>query len=49
MRKAGNYRGAIQEYNRALELDPHHFKSYFNRGFSYDKVRHHTYRVGGSA
>lgn len=38
-RKQGNYIAAIEEYTRALALDPNHFKSYFNRGFSYDKVR----------
>ena len=37
-RKLGQYSAAVQEYTRALTLDPSHFKSFFNRGFSYDKV-----------
>jgi hypothetical protein len=28
----------VEEYSRALALDPGHFKALFNRGFSYDKV-----------
>jgi len=36
--QANNYRAAIQEYAQALEIDPNHFKSYFNKGFSHDKV-----------
>lgn len=39
MRKVGNYAAAVEEYSRALALEPAHFKSLFNRGFSYDKVR----------
>ncbi len=38
-RKRGDYEAAIQAYTRAIELDPRHFKAYFNRGFAYDKVR----------
>ena len=37
-RKRGDYEAAIQAYTRAIELDPKHFKAYFNRGFAYDKV-----------
>jgi Flp pilus assembly protein TadD len=39
LRKAGEFRGAIEEYSAALRLDPRHFKALFNRGFSHDKVR----------
>lgn len=38
-RKQGNFKGAVEEYTRALSLSPAHFKALFNRGFSYDKVR----------
>ena len=38
-RKRGDYDAAIQAYSRAIELDPGHFKAYFNRGFAYDKVQ----------
>jgi hypothetical protein len=38
-RKQGNFKGAVEEYTRALALSPTHFKALFNRGFSYDKVR----------
>lgn len=38
-RKQGNFRGAVEEYTRALSLSPTHFKALFNRGFSFDKVR----------
>jgi hypothetical protein len=37
--QAGSYREAVAEYDQALALDPTHFKSLFNRGFSYDKAR----------
>jgi len=36
--QANDYRAAIQEYDLALEVDPDHFKSLFNKGFSHDKV-----------
>jgi hypothetical protein len=38
-RKQGNFKGAVEEYTRALALSPTHFKALFNRGFSYDKVQ----------
>jgi tetratricopeptide (TPR) repeat protein len=38
-RKQGNFKGAVEEYSRALALSPTHFKALFNRGFSYDKVQ----------
>lgn len=34
---------AVVEYTKALQLNPHHFKALFNRGFSYDKVRGFSY------
>jgi tetratricopeptide (TPR) repeat protein len=37
-RKSGNFKAAIEDYSKAVELDPRHFKALFNRGFSYDKV-----------
>eukprot|EP00878_Enallax_costatus_P032514 GHUV01035738.1.p1 GENE.GHUV01035738.1~~GHUV01035738.1.p1 ORF type:complete len:686 (+),score=191.39 GHUV01035738.1:330-2387(+) len=37
-RKQGNFKGAVDEYTRALSLSPTHFKALFNRGFSYDKL-----------
>lgn len=39
-RKSGNFKAAIEDYSKAIELDARHFKALFNRGFSYDKVRH---------
>jgi tetratricopeptide (TPR) repeat protein len=41
-RRKGDFHGAIAEYSRAIELDPTHFKAYFNRGFAYDKLRNFT-------
>lgn len=37
-RKRGDFKGAIADYTKAIELNPRHFKAYFNRGFSYDKL-----------
>jgi Flp pilus assembly protein TadD len=37
-RKRQDFKGAIELYSKALELNPQHFKAYFNRGFAYDKV-----------
>lgn len=39
LRKQGNFAEAIQEYSEAIQLQPRHLKSLFNRAFSYDKVR----------
>jgi len=36
--QANDYQSAVQAYAQALALDPHHFKSLFNKGFSHDKV-----------
>ena len=43
-RKQGNFAAAIQEYSKAIQLDNHHFKALFNRGFSLDKVSCHMGR-----
>lgn len=32
LRKAGNFIAAIEEYTRALKVNPKHFKALFNRG-----------------
>lgn len=37
-RKQGRFDVAVEEYSKALALEPRHFKALFNRGFSYDKV-----------
>lgn len=44
-RKQGNFKGAVDEYTRALSLSPTHFKALFNRGFSFDKVIDSCYRA----
>jgi tetratricopeptide (TPR) repeat protein len=31
LRRKGDFAGAIAEYTKAIELDPQHFKAYFNR------------------
>ena len=33
-----DYRGAIQDYNKAIELDPEYVSAYINRGFSKKKL-----------
>lgn len=38
LRKQGKFEEAIEEYSRALELHPGHFRTLFNRAFAYDKV-----------
>ncbi|KAF1788120.1 Tetratricopeptide repeat [Phytophthora cactorum] len=38
-RQECNFQAAADEYSRAIQLNPHHFKAYFNRGFVYDKMR----------
>lgn len=34
----GHFKAAINDYTVAILKDPSHFKAYFNRGFSYDKL-----------
>ncbi|GBG77222.1 hypothetical protein CBR_g23549 [Chara braunii] len=43
-RKASNFLAAIEDYTRAIEKDPNHFKALFNRGFSWWVKR----RMGGA-
>jgi tetratricopeptide (TPR) repeat protein len=38
LRKQGKFEEAIEEYSKALELHPGHFRTLFNRAFAYDKV-----------
>lgn len=38
LRQQGKLVEAVREYTRALELDLGHFKTLFNRGFTYDRV-----------
>ena len=35
---AANYEGEIQDYNKAIELNPNNAKAYYNRGASFEKV-----------
>ena len=35
---AGEYRLAIQEYDRAIELDPNYVDAYVFRGYSYERL-----------
>ena len=37
-RKKQEFKKAIQFYNKAIDLNPHHFKAIFNRGFAFDKL-----------
>lgn len=46
LRQQGRLVEAVREYSRALEVEPGHFKSLFNRGFTYDRVGG---RAGGRA
>jgi len=36
--ESGEYRRAIQEYDRAIELDPNYADAYVNRGVTYDNL-----------
>ncbi|GFR50134.1 hypothetical protein Agub_g12286 [Astrephomene gubernaculifera] len=38
LRQQGKLLEALREYTRALEVDPCHFKTLFNRGFTYDRL-----------
>ena len=29
---------AIEDYSRAIDLDPKHFKAFYNRAFCWDKI-----------
>ena len=38
LRKEGNFSGAVEEYSKAIAIDPGYFKAFFNRGFALDKL-----------
>lgn len=44
-RKQGNFSLAVEEYSKALELDPYHFKAFFNRAFAYDKLHDYPHAI----
>ena len=46
-RKQNNFRAAVEEYTRALQANPRHFKALFNRAFSYDKLAEYQRAVSG--
>lgn len=37
-RRQGNFQAAVEEYSKALQKDPNHFKALFNRAFAMDKL-----------
>ena len=37
-RKMGNFKLAIEQYTKAIDINPNYFKAYFNRAFAYDKI-----------
>ncbi len=39
LRKDNDFKGAVEEYTKAISKNPTHFKAYFNRGFAWDKLR----------
>ena len=39
LRKNNDFKGAVEEYTKAIRTNPSHFKAYFNRGFAWDKLR----------
>ena len=39
LRKNNDFKGAVEEYSKAIRTNPSHFKAYFNRGFAWDKLR----------
>lgn len=42
LRRQGDHRGAVQEYSRALALNPDDFRALFNRAFTHDKLGDHA-------
>lgn len=44
-RRRGDFRAAIQEYSRAIELRPGHFKALFNRGFAHHRMGEYAQAV----
>ena len=45
LRRKGKFTQAIEEYSKALQKDPRHFKALFNRAFAFDKVGEHKAAV----
>lgn len=41
LRRQGKFESAIEEYSRAIQKDPRHFKALFNRAFALDKLGEH--------
>lgn len=41
LRRQGKFESAIEEYSKALQKDPRHFKALFNRAFAMDKLGEH--------
>ena len=37
--KSKNYEGAIEDYNKALDLDPNYTEAYYNRGLAKDELQ----------
>jgi len=33
-----DYQSAIEDYSKAIEINPSHFKAFYNRAFCYDKL-----------
>lgn len=44
-RQRGDFRTAIEQYSRAIEAEPTHFKAHFNRAFAFDKVGEFAHAV----
>eukprot|EP00603_Paraphysomonas_imperforata_P000186 CAMPEP_0114424938 /NCGR_PEP_ID=MMETSP0103-20121206/6962_1 /TAXON_ID=37642 ORGANISM="Paraphysomonas imperforata, Strain PA2" /NCGR_SAMPLE_ID=MMETSP0103 /ASSEMBLY_ACC=CAM_ASM_000201 /LENGTH=1014 /DNA_ID=CAMNT_0001593727 /DNA_START=244 /DNA_END=3288 /DNA_ORIENTATION=- len=40
-RRQGKFESAVEEYSKALQKDPRHFKALFNRAFAMDKLGEH--------
>ena len=41
LRRQGKFESAIEEYSKAIQKNPHHFKALFNRAFAMDKLGEH--------
>ena len=39
--KLGDYRGAIEDHNKSIELNPNVFPAYFSRGIAKYHIRHY--------
>ena len=45
LRREGDFKGAVDQYSRAIAAHPLHFKALFNRGFAFDKLGKYSYLV----